>query len=190
MSEPGSANSVDPTADNVQARRQDPRVEKVRPDPAQPAASGRTLRGLWGDSDRPGFRRLYFSTSLDSYAEFRVEDVIEAVDVPPEQPPFFGERATRVTLPPDAPVDITHTRPAGTIDHFDIDVRFGYPAVSAMAPNVSVLEPCLLGATPGDVTCDTSQTCGTCFGQLTCEGTCMDCPTDGCPSQVEPCRQG
>jgi hypothetical protein len=155
----------------------------------------RTLRGFWSGSDRPGFRRLYFSRSLDSYAEFRVEDVVEAVDIPPEQPPFLGERATRVTLPRDARVDITHSRPAGAIDPFDLDIRFGYRIVSAEAPNLSQLEPCLECGTPGDVTCDTSQTCDTCFGDHTCHGvgsclddTCLNCPTDACPSQVEPCR--
>jgi hypothetical protein len=145
------------------------------------------LRGLWGNSDRPGFRRLYFSSSLESYAEFRVEDVIEVVDIPPEQSPFIGERATRVTLRRDAPLDITHSRPAGAIDPFDLDIRFGRRIFSAELPmGDSMVEPCPLGATPGDVLCENSRTCGTCYGQNTCAGmgTCVDytCEdTCGCP---------
>jgi hypothetical protein len=196
MSEPNDAISGQEVPGDVESRQQDPRVGKFRPDPSRPAPPVRTLRGFWGDSDRPGFRRLYFSASLDSYAEFQVTDVVEAVDIPPEQAPFPDERATRVTLPRDAQVEITHTRRAGAIDPFDLDIRFGYPKVSAELPVNSVLEPCLLGATPGDVLCDGSQTCGTCYGQNTCypNGTCavyscVDCPEAlGRLTPVAPCR--
>ena len=194
MSEPDDTTSGDAPPSDVESRRPDPRVEMLRPDPSLPATPVRTLRGLWGHSDRPGFRRLYFSMSLDSYAEFRVADVLEAVDIPPEQAPFLGEHATRVTLERNAQVDITHSRPAGAIDPFDLDIRFGHRKVSAELLNLSVPEPCLLGATPGDVLCEGSHTCGTCFGQVTCFGqaTCLDqtcdCPTDACPSRLQPCR--
>jgi hypothetical protein len=43
-------------------RPQDPFVGRVRPDPAQPPTPVVELVGLLGDSDRPGFRRLYFGS--------------------------------------------------------------------------------------------------------------------------------
>jgi hypothetical protein len=187
MSGPDDANHPEQVAGGAQDRPQDPHVQRLRPDPSQAGTPPRVLRGLWGDSDRPGYRRLYFSRLLDWYAEFRLQDVVAVEDVPPEKPPFLGERASRVALRPDAPVDITRSRAASAVDAFDLDVRFGYPIVSAELPNNSVLEPCLLCATPGEVTCDTSQTCDTCFGQVTCAVSCVECVTDLCVSQAEPC---
>jgi hypothetical protein len=93
-------------------RPQDPLVERLRPDPAQPAEPTKTLSGLLGDSDRPGHRRLYFTAELDYYAEFRGEDVLAYADLPPDQPPFLGEQATRVTLRRDATVAFTRTQQA------------------------------------------------------------------------------
>src|ERR671924_307954 len=88
MSEHDDANATDQTAGDAESRPQDPRVELLRPDPSQPATQVRTLRGLWGNSDRPGYKRLYLSSSLESYAEFRVEDVLDVADIaPPRAPP-------------------------------------------------------------------------------------------------------
>jgi hypothetical protein len=36
-----------------------PLVARLRPDPSQPPEPTRILEGVLGDSDRPGFRRLY-----------------------------------------------------------------------------------------------------------------------------------
>jgi hypothetical protein len=47
---------------------QDPYVERLRPDPSQPPEAVRILEGLLGDSDREGYRRLYFNRELDYYA--------------------------------------------------------------------------------------------------------------------------
>jgi hypothetical protein len=104
-------------------RPQDPLVERLRPDPAQPPEATRTLEGVLGDSDRPGFRRLYFTPELDYYAEFRSDDIVSATDIPPDQPPFLGEQATRVTLRRDATVDYTHSHRHRPVDEFDLDVR-------------------------------------------------------------------
>jgi hypothetical protein len=195
MSEHDDANATDQTAGDAESRPQDPRVELLRPDPSQPATQVRTLRGLWGNSDRPGYKRLYLSSSLESYAEFRVEDVLDVADIAPQRAPFVGEQATRVTLRRDAHVDITHSRRAGAADPFDLDIRFGRRIISAELPmEDSVQEPCsvvldcLLGATPGDVLCEDSRTCGTCHGQNTCHGmgTCVDFTCDescGCPPE-------
>jgi hypothetical protein len=55
---------------------QDPFVERRRPDPSQPPEPVRILEGLLGDSDREGYKRLYFNRELDHYAELRIEDVV------------------------------------------------------------------------------------------------------------------
>src|SRR3712207_4517435 len=55
---------------------QDPYVEKLRPDPSQPPEAVRILEGFLGESDREGYRRLYFTRELDYYMEFRAEDVV------------------------------------------------------------------------------------------------------------------
>ena len=53
--------------------RQDPLVERLRPDPTRPAVRVLTFDGLAGRSDRPGYRRLYLSSSVDRYIEVRAE---------------------------------------------------------------------------------------------------------------------
>jgi len=179
---------------DAESRQPDPRVEQLRPDPSQPASRAQTLVGLWGNSDRPGFRRLYFTTALDSYAEFRVEDVLGVEDIPEDRSPFLGEQATRATLRHDAPVDITRSRRIGAVDEFDIDVRFGRisSASNIFGGNfVSCSEPCIKPATGLDDTCQgTCDTqCGTCFGDNTCSGaTCPQCVTDFCRPPVRPRR--
>jgi hypothetical protein len=110
------------------SRKQDPRVERLRPDPSKPAPRTRALEGLWGDSDRTGFARLYLTRDLSVYAEFLVEDVIVTTEIPADRAPFVGEQATHVELPHDANVDITHSKVAGDLDEFDLDVRFGTAA--------------------------------------------------------------
>lgn len=184
MPEPGPA----------QQRPQDPFVDRNRPDPVQRPASPRILQGLWGQSDRSGFRRLYFSRALDVYAEFRAEDVLATADVGPDESPVRGEPATRVAVRGDALVDITRERRAETLSPFDLDLKIGGRITSAELANLSVQEPCLLGATPGDVICDSTQTCGTCFDQLTCPGgvSCdaecsFDCPPVDPVSDLDPC---
>jgi hypothetical protein len=60
---------------------QDPFVQRRRPDPSQPPEAVRTLEGLLGDSDREGYKRLYFNVELDHYAEFRGEDVVNSLRI-------------------------------------------------------------------------------------------------------------
>ena len=110
---------------DAEDRPQDPLVERLRPDPSEPPEPTRTLAGLLGDSDRPGYRRLYFTAELDYYAEFRSADVIDYSDIPPDQPPFLGEPATRASLKRDAAVEFTHAQKARPLDEFDLDVRLG-----------------------------------------------------------------
>jgi hypothetical protein len=116
---------------NSQGRRQDPRVERLRPQPQLPPPRTRALLGLRGDSDRDGFARLYLTHDLAVYAEFLVADVVAATEIPADRPPFLGEQATRVELPRDANVDITRTKRVEDVDVFDLDIRFGRARVAA-----------------------------------------------------------
>ncbi len=131
---------------DISKRPQDPLVARLRPDPSQPPEPTRSLAGLLGDSDRPGFRRLYFTPELDYYAEFKSEDVVTVADIPPDQPPLMGESATRVTLNRDAPVDIVRMRRARPVDEFDLDVVFG--ATVTPEDEVEVTAGCLVFEPP------------------------------------------
>jgi hypothetical protein len=190
-------------------RPQDEFVERLRPDPSQPPQRVLTLAGLLGDSDRTGFRRLYFTRELDYYAEFRAEDVLDTASIPREEPPFLGDEATRVTLKRDATVEYTRTRAARPLDEFDLDVRLGggwaqpraapqtfaatcwntCPAgcIGTMTCGCPTERPCLTwvetcaGRTCVGRTCDTCVTCDTC--QTVCgQPTCETCQT--CPGQA------
>src|SRR5215217_1300628 len=167
-------------------RPQDEIVGRLRPDPAQPPEPSVTLTGFLGDSDREGFRRLYFSRALDYYAEFRAEDVLATAAIPADQQPFAGEEATRVTLREAATVEYTRVRAARPVDEFDIDVRLGGRETGGPGRRITFARTCgeaTCGiATCGRVTCVTCRTnCGgpTCAGQ-TCAGTCTThCGTCG-----------
>jgi hypothetical protein len=102
---------------------QDPYVERRRPDPSQPPEAVRILEGLLGDSDREGYKRLYFNRELDHYAEFRTEDVVFSEPIPPDQPPFLGQQATRVGIRRDATIEYTRLRTPRPVDEFDLDIR-------------------------------------------------------------------
>ena len=104
-------------------RPQDPLVERLRPDPAQPAEPTKTLSGLLGDSDRPGNRRLYFTAELDYYAEFRVEDVVAYADIAPTSRRSSASRRRGSRCARDAPVEFTRAHHARALDEFDLDVR-------------------------------------------------------------------
>ena len=118
---------------------QDPFVERRRPDPSQPPEPVRILEGLLGDSDREGYKRLYFTRELDNYAEFRTEDVVFREPIPSEQPPMVGLDTTRVGIRRDAPIEYTRVRAPRPVDEFDLDVRLGgHPAEKdrfLLAPN-------------------------------------------------------
>jgi hypothetical protein len=106
---------------------QDPFVERLRPDPSQPPQPARVLEGLLGDSDREGYKRLYFNRELDHYAEFRVDDVVYREPIPPDRSPFVGLDATRVGVRRDATIEFTRARTPRVLDEFDLDVRLAAP---------------------------------------------------------------
>lgn len=174
-------------------RPQDSFVGKLRPDPVQPPTPTVAMQGFLGDSDRPGFRRLYFSRALDHYAEFREGDVVDAAPIEADQAPFVGDEATRVLLRDDASVDYTHTRKATPVDEFDIDIRFGGRTASDRSGLVAHTN-CDAADCPythqGTCTCytqcgqDTCHTCHTACQQWTCEtcySNCETCPAWPCP---------
>ncbi len=207
----------DRSGDGGQAadRPQDPLVERQRPDPSQPAEPTKTLSGALGDSDRPGFRRLYFTAELDYYAEFRTDDVLSVADIPPDQPPFLGEPATRVTLRRDAAVDFTRTQQARPLDEFDLDIRLSARSpLLAQQPwtqNFVCQEPtqgcadtwplttcgfgggCGGGNPPATLGCETAEITicrgATCIDQATCD-TCQTCNQATCQTCNTACGQG
>jgi hypothetical protein len=87
----------------------DPVVEMLVPDPSRPPTPTVSLLGLLGRSTKEGYWRLYFSTELNRYAEFKEEDVLHSVKVPRELPPFLGMEATRVWIKRDAEIEYTRT---------------------------------------------------------------------------------
>ena len=175
-------------------RPQDPIVDRLKPDPSQPTVPTLTLIGFFGESDRPGYRRLYFTRTLDNFAEFRAEDVLHIATIPPEQPPFIGEQATRVWIRRDATVHYTRTRTPRALDEFDLDVRLRARPMRRphwLVANDETQYTC--GETPPCGTGCYYQTCETCYrtqcGEATCNNavTCGYCtePTEENPSVMQ-----
>ena len=154
-------------------RSQDPLVERLRPDPSQPPEPTKILEGLLGDSDRQGLRRLYFTAELDYYAEFRTDDVLSVADIPPDQPPFLGEPATRVTLRRDATVDFTQSQRPRPLDEFDLDVRLSAAGAAAL--------------TPSTFGCPDTEFFG-CTQFCTIAAECPGATRDGCPLPTRGCE--
>jgi hypothetical protein len=143
---------------------QHPYVERLKQDPSQPAKRVVELIGLPGNSDRPGYQRLYLTTKLDYYAEFQTSDIEHAVVVPADKSPFAGHEATRVGVARDATIHYIWARSPQPVDEFDLDIRLGAPRAAAAHPGTHI------GNVPGG-TCDFCRT--------------DDCPqTDGCPTNT------
>lgn len=94
-------------AENQQEGNQEPElspspiIEALVPDPAQPPAETTVLQGLLGRSDKEGHWRVYLSSSLTEYAEFRAEDALHIEPIPKEESPLGAEGA-RVWLKQEA----------------------------------------------------------------------------------------
>ncbi|NMO51811.1 hypothetical protein HH310_11475 [Actinoplanes sp. TBRC 11911] len=104
-------------------RGQDPIVARLRPDPAQPAVRTTTLRGFLGDSELDGHRRIYFTRTLDYYAEFRNDDVLQIRSIPADQSPFPGEEASVVDLLPGVRVNYVRARITAETAPFELDIQ-------------------------------------------------------------------
>lgn len=124
----------DPSA--IGDRPPDAYVAERLSSPSERPAKTLELSGLLGDSDRPGYRRLYFTKQLDYYAEFASADVVAVETVSKEQAPFIGLEATRVTLRRAATVNFTQVRSAAPVDEFDLDVRLGSEHGAAPSPRL------------------------------------------------------
>ncbi len=150
---------------------QHPYVSQLKPDPAQPALRVTELTGLPGDSDRPGYQRLYLTAKLDYYAEFTVADIISAQDIPADQSPFPGLAATWVSIRHDTTIAYTWVKSPQPVDEFDLDVRLGGAsgAVPELAPQTAPIN-----------TCPTCRTCNTNCGQNTCRTCNTNCGQNTC----------
>jgi hypothetical protein len=120
------------------------------------------MAGLLGDSDRPGFRRLYFTRDLEYYAEFRIEDIIATESIPPEQAPFMGLEATRLTLKRDASLQYTRTHTPRPVDHWDLDVAIRDVTRYGPTRLIRTAEPLCLERLSLNPECFTQDTCVTC----------------------------
>jgi hypothetical protein len=170
---------------------QSPYVERLKPDPSQPARRVIDLTGLAGNSDRPGYQRLYLTTRLDYYAEFLASDMLHSEAVAADQSPFPGHEATRVSVSRDATIHYIWARSPRPVDEFDLDVRLSPPAAAAAAPLI-------IRSPIGGTACTCDGTCDTCAGQATCH-TCATCFTacqqatcagQTCPNtQCQTCQQ-
>jgi hypothetical protein len=107
----------------AEALQEHPLVAGLRPDPAKSGPEVTEITGLPGDSPRPGFQRLYLTSTLDQHAEFAMADILYSTRIPIESSPFPGHTAVVVSIRRDAPVDYTWTGRAGEVDEFDLDVR-------------------------------------------------------------------
>jgi hypothetical protein len=166
--------------DDPEGLPQHPYVERLKPDPSQPAKRVVELVGLAGNSDRPGYQRLYLTTRLDYYAEFLTSDMVHTEAVPADRSPFPGHEATRVSVSRDATIHYIWARSPRPVDEFDLDIRLGTPRAAPLAAGLlpatrPPAHTCLLV----DGTCGTCDgTCGTCPGQgATCAHTCDTCVT-------------
>jgi hypothetical protein len=144
---------------------QHPFVERRKPDPSQPAQRVTDLVGLPGDSDRPGYQRLYLTTKLDYYAEFLVQDIVCSEEVAVDQSPFPGLEATRVSVRRDVTINYVWARSPQPVDEFDLDVRL---RATRAAPSRLIEEREDIGS---------YHTCYVCMSDLSDCVTCVSCNT-------------
>jgi len=165
---------------------QHPYVERLKPDPSQPARRVIELLGLPGNSDRAGYQRLYLTTKLDYYAEFPTSDIVASETVAAGQSPFQGQEATRVSVARDATIHYVWVRSPQPVAEFDLDVRLGPPATGAHAPQLPI-------SPIGGTRCTCDGTCDTCAGQVTCrtcagDATCPHTQCNTCPPTCVTCQ--
>lgn len=174
-------------APNPERLPQHPYVERLKPDPSQPAKRIINLVGLPGDSDRPGYQRLYLTTALDYYAEFQISDMVHAETVPADRSSLPGHETTRVSIARDATIHYIWAHRPQPTDEFDLDIRLGAGGAAPLAPGLPTrVATCFPDGTACgtcDGTCDptcfrqhTCHTCQTCFTQCN-QATCHTCQT-------------
>lgn len=183
----------------IEGRPPDPFVAARINDPGTPAPASFQLSGLLGDSDREGVRRLYLNTTLDYYVEFRNEDVLGVESVAPDQAPFVGLDATRVTLKRDAQIEYVRSQAAAG-DAFAVDAQVGLPG-GGFIPDPGDPDGTITGFTPGlpqtpfgcvpdtlPPQCRLETLQGTCIGCVTQKGTCIGCITKNATCWITQCQ--
>jgi hypothetical protein len=184
-----------------QLGRQDPLVERLRPDAAAPPPQVLVLVGLLGNSDRPGHKRLYFSTAMDFYAEIRIEDIVHRAAIEAAHPPFVGHEASRLTIKRSAVIHYVRSVLATALDDFDIDIQVSPGGGSGIHTLTYTVGNCggTGGGCPGTLGCPnptepvtqcgmTCQTCNTC--QTRCNAyTCQTCNTQCNQGTCHTCNQ-
>jgi hypothetical protein len=70
--------------------KQDPLVDKLRPDPSQPPSIER--RGFLGRSDKAGYWRLYLTRALTDYVEIAEDDIVHQESLSTANNPDAGSR--------------------------------------------------------------------------------------------------
>ena len=154
---------------------QHPFVGRLKPDPSQPAQRVIDLVGFPGDSDRPGYQRLYLTTRLDYYAEFPTEDIVHSEILSADRSPFPRLESTRVSVRREATITYTWVRSHQPVNEFDLDIRLGAPSTGRRA-----IPPDLGCVTDEPNSCaGGTDTCGGCNATGFCTDTCGGC-TAGC----------
>lgn len=175
----------DPGAESESgAAHVDDYVRRMRPNPEDPPQRVVVLSGLLGDSDRPGWRRLYLSRDLNRYAEFRDEDLVYREAIPAEQPPMRGFESSRVGVRRGARIDFIVSRQGQSLDEFDLDLRIGSRGAGAL-PVPNTLPGWCQGGTD-DFDCYDTPGCGFATAiptqcGFTCGDTCQPTCYDTCP---------
>jgi len=88
---------------NAQELKENAFVEKLIPDPSKPAPAVAIFEGLLGRSADEAYWRLYFTTELNSYVEFKQDDVLSGLSIPKEQS-RLGVESTKVWIRRDATI--------------------------------------------------------------------------------------
>ena len=139
-------------------------VEKLIPDPSQPAPPTTVFEGLLGKSSREGYWRLYLTNKLNDYLEFREGDILNGISIPQEQS-RLGLESTKVWLRGDASIE--HTRLQST------QARSFLRAAEEGSPGFPAPRPCR-DCTLLYLACITVKSRGECAGEyLDCRITCI-----------------
>jgi hypothetical protein len=171
---------------------QHPLVERLKPDPSQPAKRVVDLIGLPGKSDRPGYQRLYLTTKLDYFAEFLASDMVYSEAVAADQSPLPSQEATRVGVAQDATIHYVWARSPQPVDEFDLDIRLGAAGVGPARPTTAIGVPGTCETCPTQCdTCpgDTCHTCQTQCNQATCHTCQTQCNQPTCHTCQTQCNQ-
>jgi hypothetical protein len=84
--------------------KQDPLVDKLRPDPSQPAPDVASLVGFLGKASGSGRWRLYLSAELNEFVEIAEADIVASESIATERNPLGG---TRLWIKRDAKLPYT-----------------------------------------------------------------------------------